>query len=310
MVDLFLKTEANKCKSIQYYTGVETDYGALIKGKENVLYLSSLEKKPKGQKVKDLNFKELIKDLKKYKAISVNFKEITASELKFLKKNLKGTLKDNSEKVLSEREIKNTKEVKKITKAIEITEKIFSELFRNFKKFKTEEEADIFLRKKCMDYGVEPSFPPIVASGNNAKTPHHIPKGKLNKGFCIIDFGVRYQGYCADMTRTIYLGKPSLKEIKFYNEILSNLERLEKEMKPGKAKFETDFKMIHALGHGIGLDVHEAPHLSRDKLKVGQVIAVEPARYSPYGVRIEDNYLVTARGLKKLSSLPRKLKAI
>jgi Xaa-Pro dipeptidase len=178
-------------------------------------------------------------------------------------------------------------------------------------KFTTENEAIAFLKKRCIDNEVMWSFEPIVASGKHGKTPHYVPKkkSKLLKGFCIIDFGVEYKGYCSDMTRTIYLGEPSQKEITYYEEILQGLKKSEKEAKKG-AKLKVPFKMIHALGHGIGLHVHEAPNLHADTLLEGMTIALEPATYDPYGVRIEDNYLIQKEKSKRLSRLTRDLQII
>lgn len=175
-----------------------------------------------------------------------------------------------------------------------------------------EHEGIIYLKKRVLDMGDELAFEPIVASGKDSRNPHYEPSpaAKLKKGFCIIDFGVKHKGYCADITRTVYLGTPSKTDVEFYNNVRNEQKRLERELKSGTSRMQPSFSMVHALGHGIGLDVHEPPLVGRGKLQTGVTIALEPARYEQQGVRIEDDYIVTEHGLKRLSKSSRELKRV
>jgi Xaa-Pro aminopeptidase len=306
---LLFRTKSEK--SLKYFSGVNSDFAALLIGNKKTLFVSSLEKKPKGNFiVKDLSLKEIFKELKKTKTLELNFKEITKANFDLIKKNFKGKIADCSQEIEDLREIKTKYELIRIKKAIEITEKIFEELF--LKNFRTEYGIYHFLLKKCLDYGVKPAFDPCVASGKNSSNAHYTPqfKSPLQKGFCIIDFGVEYAGYCSDLTRMFYFGTPSERDLNSYKKVLDCIKGLEKEIKPGMTKIDVGFEMIHSIGHGIGLDIHERPNVGKDVLKVGSVITLEPGIYGKQGIRIEDNYLVTPKGLKRLSSFSRDLKII
>ena len=124
----------------------------------------------------------------------------------------------------------------------------------------------------------------------------------------MIDFGVRYEGYCCDETRTIYLGKPNKKDIELYNLILKIQETAIKNLKLGIecSKFSKKhvdlFKgyrkyFIHALGHGVGKRIHQGPRISeksKDNFEKNTIIAIEPGLYfkNKYGIRIEDTILI------------------
>ena len=199
------------------------------------------------------------------------------------------------------------KEIAYTKKACEITDKIFKECFDNIKNFKTEKEIYNFLLKKTKENKCKLAYKPIVA--NNNWIIHPKPrKYKLKKGFLLIDFGVRYNGYCCDETRTIYLGKPNKKDIELYNLILKIQETAIKNLKLGIecSKFSKKhvdlFKgyrkyFIHALGHGVGKRIHQGPRISeksKDNFEKNIIVAIEPGLYfkNKYGIRIEDTILI------------------
>ena len=99
-----------------------------------------------------------------------------------------------------------------ITKACKITDQIFSDIIKNFSIFNSEKQISNFIIKEIRDRKLRPAFAPIVATGKNAAEIHHKPTKDWYNGFCVIDLGVRVNGYCSDMTRTIFIGKPSVKE--------------------------------------------------------------------------------------------------
>lgn len=254
------------------------------------------------------------------KKIGIDFTNTSVLQSNLLKEKFNCEL-SNLDSFMNElRSVKNNEEISKIKMACSITDKIFNKFIKNFKKFKTEQEAAAFLVYETRKLGCVQSFEPIVASGKNAAIPHHSPNGKMNKGFCVIDYGIKYQGYCSDMTRTIYFGKPNSNEEKRYYDLLKEQEMAISLIKPGvvigdlciKAEKNLKQKLIHSLGHGMGIEVHEYPYVSTNSktvLKEGMVITIEPGEYveGKYGIRIEDDVLVTKKGYEVLSKFSKKL---
>ncbi len=206
-----------------------------------------------------------------------------------------------------------------IKKACEITDSIFSELIKH--KFLTEKEIELFILTEIRNRKLKPSFPPIVATSKNAANPHHVPKKTKLKGFTVIDFGVRYNGYCSDMTRMIYYGKPNKKELELYELCLkvqkNAIKRLKigvkysnvaEEVREALGKYAEFF--IHSLGHGVGRKIHQSPKIgvkSRDIAKK-EIITIEPGIYikNKLGIRIEDTIEIN-RKIKVLTKTSKKL---
>ena len=140
----------------------------------------------------------------------------------------------------------------------------------------------------------------------------------------MIDFGIKYDGYCTDTTRMIYMGKPKKEDIENYQFMLNLQDDLVKNAKKGARcsdlfgycqKNLGKYKMIHSLGHGVGLEIHESPNLgSKDKtlLNKNVVVTIEPGIYiiGKYGIRIEDTILITSESNEILSRIDKKLKII
>jgi len=170
-------------------------------------------------------------------------------------------------------------------------------------------------------------FPSIVASGANAALPHARPtERRLSSGdLLLIDFGARVGGYCSDITRTFVMGRASSEQREIYEVVRLANERAVNAVRPGMSGRDADgvargyiqdrgFGELfgHSLGHGIGLEVHEAPRLAKtaDSLLVeGAVVTVEPGIYRPGwgGVRIEDDVHLGAGGAQVLTRFPREL---
>jgi Xaa-Pro aminopeptidase len=216
-------------------------------------------------------------------------------------------------------------ETERIQEACTITDTIFASLLEDWSNFKTEQDAADHIIMETARHGIEPSFPPIVASGARASNPHHHPaKTRLTQGFCVIDMGVRYKGYCSDMTRTIFVGTPKKAEYALYQTLLSIQEACVKKVTVGASTKNIDEfcrdslgpilndQFIHGLGHGVGTQVHEWPSISAYQdlaLKEGMVVTIEPGVYlsGKYGIRIEDDVLVTKHGPIILNNTPKKL---
>jgi Xaa-Pro aminopeptidase len=170
-------------------------------------------------------------------------------------------------------------------------------------------------------------FEPIVASGKRAALPHGISSGKKIKAgdLVIIDFGAVVNGYAADCTRTVVVGKIKRRQKQLIGAVQGALDLAEVSAKPGMTGRQLDAVardhlrshqladfFQHSLGHGLGLDVHELPRIgetSNDPIEAGNVITLEPGVYLPDfgGIRIENDYLITGNGVENLTPFPREV---
>ena len=221
-------------------------------------------------------------------------------------------------------QIKDKEEIQKIARACEITDQIFGIVCKNAKS-KTEIELHDFILNEIKKRGLKPSFDPIVTSGSRAGNEIH-PKPTNSKlsGFVIVDFGVVYERYMSDMTRMLYVGVPKKSERDLYNLVLLSHKKSARIAHPGikcaladqiarsvLGKYNKYF--IHILGHGVGTKIHESPKIyhkiERPIFKAGMVVTIEPGIYikKRCGIRIEDTYLVTKKGLIPLTKSTHKL---
>ena len=275
----------------------------------NIKKVYSMEKKKFFEEVFSIIKRNKIKS----KKIAIDNNNFSLNHYKYFKKQFKKVkTKDISLDCLKLRQIKTNKEILIIKKSCNCASKILQKTIRNFKDFKTESEVTAFLEYETKKLGLGVAFSPVVGSGSNGSMPHYEPSNvKLKKGFCVIDFGVRYKGYCSDITRTIYLGKISKKEKEIYDFLLNIQKNIVNNIKISDhcnriyencVKSLKDFSkyFIHGLGHGLGVEIHELPNLtldSKDKILENMVFTVEPGIYIPrkYGIRIEDTVLMKKR---------------
>jgi Xaa-Pro aminopeptidase len=220
------------------------------------------------------------------------------------------------------RQIKDPQEIAKIHKATKIAIKALRQIRSFLLPAKKEIEIALELERliRCLG-GYSSSFEIIVASGPNSSFPHHLTSSRklCDNEPVLIDMGVDYLGYKSDLTRVFFLGKikPLVREV--YDIVLEAQARALKRIKPAVIINQIDRAARqyitqegyggffgHNLGHGIGLEVHENPHISlrqNKRLHPGMVFTVEPAIYLPnkFGIRIEDMALVTEKGVELLS---------
>lgn len=218
------------------------------------------------------------------------------------------------------RMIKDEEEISYIEKACYITDKCFNHICEYIKIGKTEKEIAFEIEKFFRENGADGlAFDTIVASGKNSSKPHAVPTDKkIEAGDTItIDMGCKYKGYCSDMTRTIFAGYIPVQIQGIYDLVLKNQIQTLKEMRDGASirlitrMVENDFKLngyelIHSLGHGVGLDIHEMPYINGKNdttLKENMVVTNEPGIYltNQFGVRIEDTVLITKSGCINLT---------
>ncbi len=225
--------------------------------------------------------------------------------------------------------IKNKYEQNCIKKACRITDQIFSEIVRELEKGRYFTELDLkrAIKKKIASRGLREAFSPIVSGGPRAGNEIH-PKSTKSTliGFVIIDFGVRVDGYCSDMTRTVFFGLPSKKEKDLYNLILKSQEigilsvkentlcaSADKEARSFLGRYKKYF--IHTLGHGVGRRIHERPMIYEKRegeiFKNGMVVTIEPGIYikEKLGIRIEDTLLVYGNHPQVFTKSPKNLLA-
>ena len=288
-----------------YFTGIKDSFGCLIIRKTKKLLLLpkiDLHKKITTKtKTKPIT-KSLFTELKKLKLkkVGINEKSLTVFLYKQLKKKLKYKTTDISKELENLRAIKATKEINFIKKSCNYADKIMQETIKFVDKTKTETQVQKFIKKKIKDLNLKPSFEPIV-SCSSPKNLHRKPLNRKLKGFVIMDLGVKHKNYCSDITRTVYLGKPSKKEKDDYNKVLKLQEELIKSKELDAKKLDSKARkilgknFIHGLGHGIGIEIHEKPFLNqktKDKLKNNMVFTIEPGLYKKQGIRIEDDILI------------------
>ena len=313
--------------NIKYLTGIDAEGVLIIARKEN-FFLTDSRYLEEVKSTLTIDDEIIVIDISKisqedYETFfifceNVGFEEnyITYAQYKdYMQKYKVHNFEETDYIIERQRMIKDEEEIAKIEKACEITDKCFSYLLNYIKIGKTEKEIAEKIEEFFIDNGAdELAFETIVASGENSSKPHaKISDRKIELGDpIIIDMGCKYKGYCSDMTRTIFAGYVPEEVKPVYELVLKNQRQVINEMKEGvnlklvSRMVENDFKLhgydlIHALGHGVGLQIHEFPYASTRVdfvLKNNMIVTDEPGIYIPnqFGVRIEDTVLVN-RGM-------------
>lgn len=278
-------------------------------------------------------FKELKQIIKAENVTQLGFEEenITYKEAADLEEKLTDIEFIPTQDIVENfRETKDSVETDNIKKACILTDDGFEYILKQLKPAVTELEIKIKLENYIRNEGGDISFESIVAFGKNSAIPHHMSGSTklMTQDSILIDFGAKVDGYCSDMTRTVFLGNPNQQLLKMYTATREAqelaLDYLKKHMQNG---FETKNahilankhleslgfpKIPHGLGHGVGLQVHELPYVSPYSdggLTPGMVLTVEPGVYMPGigGIRIEDTVLITTGGIKILTKSKKEL---
>lgn len=258
------------------------------------------------------------------KKIGYNGLFISAQSLMNLKKLLKRKKFINvSSELENEREIKTKNEIQKIRKATIATKEILTQTKKLLKKGMSEKSVENKIKqlieeknkKEMLSKNYSLAFSTVAFGKNTSNIHHETGNNKLVNGPVLFDFGLKYDGYCADISDSFWFGETNGKMYKKYekekNKVINAIIEIEKILKSNtKAKelYITATKFVgtlpHAIGHGIGIEVHDYPggigEKSKYLLKENMVLAIEPGIYNKnFGIRIENNYLITKNGFIK-----------
>ena len=330
-IDAFL---VFKDVNITYLTGFPASESWLLIGSRQTFYITDfryiLEAK-KGLKGIGLHcytksiYETLFKLIgkAKIKKIGIDERHLTLSQYRNLTRQCPKGVKLVKANNLVEnfREIKDESEIRKIKKALSIHKEALQLLKGIVKPKMSEKEVLLKLEYFVKSRGAGFSFDPIIASGPNSCYPHaRVSQRKIrNNESVLIDMGIDVDGYKSDLTRMFFLGRiPKLvKQVNDY--VYGAQQKAIEKIRAGISVAEVDYAARnylakkglakyfgHALGHGVGLEIHENPRVAQNNstiLKEGMVITVEPAVYIPhkFGIRIEDMAVVTKKGCNILS---------
>jgi Xaa-Pro aminopeptidase len=227
--------------------------------------------------------------------------------------------------VMALRSIKGEAEIEKIRRAASVAEAALADLFETIRIGMTERKIALDLEWRMRERGAEgPAFELIVAAGENSALPHYRPGERkiAEADLLLFDIGAQVDGYCSDLTRVVAVGRVPARAKELYDLVLRANRAGVEAVAPGASARDVDAaaraviadaghgdRFGHGLGHGVGLEVHEGPHVSPrsdETLQVGMVTTIEPGVYLPGfgGVRIEDLVAVRKGGRELLTRFP------
>jgi Xaa-Pro aminopeptidase len=331
--------------NIHYLCGFTGSAAALLVGNRGAIlftdgrYQAQAKEEVKGARIAIASKSPLVaaaewlamnKERRRSTPVGIEPESITAGMRDRLAGMLKGMARLRSAPPLVERArmVKDAAEILRIRRAVELGASLFHVACKKIRPGVTEVEAAAVMEYEARRAGAEGmSFPTILASGARSAIVHGRASGARipRRGFVVCDFGVILAGYCSDRTRTVHLGRPSGEARRLYEAVLEAQQAAIAAVRPGATAAEVDGAarrllrkrklaryFTHSTGHGLGLEIHEAPRLAEgqtQKLEPGMVITIEPGAYLPgkWGVRIEDVVLVTPSGCEVLTPTDKEL---
>ena len=263
-------------------------------------------------------------------AIGIEADHLTVRERKRLGDMLSGGVRLRHAPPLVERArmVKDENELERIRGAVKLGATLFDRVLEVLRPGIREAEVAAEMEYAARKAGAEEmSFPTIIASGARSALPHGRASYQAIEpgGFVVCDFGVILRSYCSDETRTVWIGAASAEAHQTYDAVREAQQAAIAAVRPGASVGEVDAAarkvlrkaglgryFAHSTGHGVGLEIHEAPRVAagqREILKAGMVITIEPGVYFPgkWGVRIEDMVAVTRSGGEVLTPAPKAL---
>jgi Xaa-Pro aminopeptidase len=335
-LDLMLVTEL---VNVRYLTGFGGTNGACICGEDTRLFFTDFryteraEAEIEGWEVVTVS-DDWLGGIAERLAGSVGFEDdhVSVRSLKRLEEKLPEGVRTvpAGGAVEGLRRVKDEGELKAIAAAAELADEVFRWSLERGLADRTERQVAAAAEARIRELGAEPSFPAIVAAGPNGALPHaEAGEREIGAGELVVfDMGARLDGYCSDGTRTFAAGEPGDRAREVYELVLAAQAAALDAIAAGAGGATVDGvarelidaaghgdRFGHGLGHGVGLEVHEAPRLSQssdDVLEAGEVVTVEPGVYLPgeLGVRIEDLVVVTEDGHRNLSGIPKGLEIV
>lgn len=332
---LLITNEFNR----RYMTGFTGTAGLAIVSKTDAVFITDFRYTEQADKeIKDFrivqHMKTIIEEVASQvksmgiKTIGFEKDDLSYGLYELYTKQMEATMKPVSGLVEKLRMVKTEDELAVLKKAAKIADEAFTHITNYIKpgisELDVSNELEMFMRKQG---ATSSSFSIIVASGLRSALPHGVASSKIieDGDFVTLDYGALYNGYISDITRTVAVGEPSAKLKEIYAVTLEAQELALKGIKPGMTGIEADAiardyitskgygkEFGHSTGHGIGLEVHEAPGLSFRSdtiLKPNMTVTVEPGIYLPGigGVRIEDDIVITQTGNERLTMAPKEL---
>lgn len=330
--------------NIYYYTGFYGDDSKVLIGEDGVALLTDGRYTEQAarecpdvpvlvQSVKNGSWLQLLEKVcrkQKMKRLAFEGDFITYQEYAGMKETLEGIMLADSQDILATgRMVKEEEEIYLLQKVAKIGDQVLTSVEKYLKPGITEKELAREIDYAFLKLGAEGvSFPTIVAAGKNGAKPHAKPSDYAFAAgdFVTIDMGGRYEGYCGDMTRTFAIGFADDRHKELYELVLRAQDYAEKRIRPGMTAGEADALardilteagygtyFSHSLGHGVGLEIHEAPSLRPGDdyvLRPGNIVTIEPGLYIGDfgGLRIENTVLLTEDGAIPLNHYPKTLR--
>ncbi len=325
--------------SRRYLSGFEASDGFIVVTEKSAAFFAvSRYIEAAGKKIDNMEVLEFtgLKSIKEYlenekvTSLLIETAEVTLAQFKAFEKTLGVKISRSgvlSKALIDSRMVKSETEIESIRAAQKITDEAFSHILKFIRVGVTEKEIALeieFFMRKMGSEGV--AFDTIAVSGENGSLPHGVPsERKIKSGdFITMDFGAVVNGYHSDMTRTVAVGEITDEQKTAYETVLRAQMAALSQIKAGRKCADIDkiardiinenYKgaFSHALGHSVGLEIHEDPNFSpRSKatLKENMVLTVEPGIYLPnkFGIRIEDMVAVKENGVENLTKSPKEL---
>ncbi len=338
---LLVNIEGSSRPSLIYYTGFTGTFATLLLMEKEEWLITDPRYTEQASKQTDVEvieyrakekFTEFLSNFvieKKCEKIGIEKSRISLSFFEEFSKNLKGVEFVSVDKIVrSHRMVKEPEELERIKKAIEIAQNAFLETLNYVKPGMTEKEVAAYLEYKMKSLGADGvAFESIIASGPRSALPHGIASSrKIEPGDIIVfDFGAVYEGYVSDITRMVSMGTPKEEVLRVHEVVRKAQDLAVERAKPGMKGREIDLiareylenvgyekEFGHGLGHGIGLEVHEYPSISRfgeDDVSPGMVFTIEPGVYieGAFGIRLEEDVVMRENGVEVLTSLDREI---
>ena len=340
-VDLIL---VSNLVNVRYLTGFTGSNGLAVIGAQTQVFFTDFRYTEQAEQEVDHAFERVIVNDQGVKhafgrlpdgklRVGYESEHVTVAGLELMRDYCPGRVELVALKGVAEalRCVKDDDEIELIAAAARIADEAFEALLAGGLAGRTERELALALEHDMRLRGAEsPSFDSIVAGGAHGALPHATPRDvRVEPGqLVMIDWGARYRGYCSDCTRTVAVGEPGPAAREAYELVLGAQQVGLEEVRAGgncRAIDQTVRDIIygagheghygHGLGHGVGLEIHEAPTLSArstDTLQAASVVTVEPGVYLPgaFGIRVEDLVVVTDGDARVLTAIPKELRIV